>query len=178
MSFGANIGGLKLARCSNLVCKLLRITCIVAVLVIAQGHAFARVNWTRFTATAYSVSGETKSQTVTQEGRTVAADPNVLPIGTVIEIRNAGPYSGEYVVQDTGPNIVGRKIDIYIARTREAIRFGVHKVRVRIVKPAPQTPNAQRRAAAEAIIAPKPPKSDRVSDYYQYPPPGETASVQ
>jgi 3D (Asp-Asp-Asp) domain-containing protein len=146
---------------------------------VAQGHAFGRAKWTRFIATAYSVSGETKSQTITEEGRTIAADPNVLPIGTVVEIRDAGPYSGEYVVQDTGEKIVGRKIDIYIARTHEAMQFGVRTVELRVIKPAPETPGAQRRAAAEVSIAPKPPKSDRVSDYYQYPPAqGETASVQ
>jgi 3D (Asp-Asp-Asp) domain-containing protein len=164
--------------CRNLFCKSWRYLCIVIVLVIAQGHAFGLPNWTRFVATAYSVTGETKSQSITQEGRTVAADPRVLPIGTVIEIRNAGPYSGQYVVQDTGTKIVGRKIDIYIARTREAIKFGVRKVRVRILKPAPETPEGQRRAAAEVSIAPKPPKDERVSSYYQYQSEGETASVE
>jgi len=164
--------------CKNLLCKSWRYVCIVVVLVVAQGHAFALPNWTRFVATAYSVSGETKSQTVTQEGRTVAADPRVLPIGTVIEVRNAGPYSGQYVVQDTGAKIVGHKIDIYIARTREAIKFGVRKVRVRVVKRAPATPEGQRRAAAQVSLAPKPPKDERVSSYYQYQSEGETASVQ
>ena len=167
------------ARYDHLIGSFFRVIAIVLFLVVAQGHAFARAKWTPFVATAYSVSGETKSQTVTEEGRTVAADPNVLPIGTVVEVRNAGPYSGQYVVQDTGEKIIGRKIDIYIVRTREAMQFGVRKVDVRVLKPAPITPSAQRRAAAEASVAPKPPKPDRLSGYYQYPPSGgETASVQ
>lgn len=165
-------------NCRNLFCKWFRYLWVVIVLLIAQGHAFAFPNWTRFVATAYSVSGETKSQSITQEGRTVAADPHVLPIGTVIEVRNAGPYSGQYVVQDTGAKIVGHKIDIYIARTREALRFGIRNVRVRILKHAPETPEARRRAAAIISIAPKPPKDERVSSYYQYPSEGETASVE
>lgn len=165
-------------NCRNLLCKWFRYICIGVVLVIAQGHAFALPNWTRFVATAYSVSGETKSQSITQEGRTVAADPHVLPIGTVIEVRNAGPYSGQYVVQDTGTKIVGHKIDIYIARTREALRFGIRKVHVRILKHAPETPEERRRAAAIVNIAPKPPKDERVSSYYQYSSEGETASVE
>jgi 3D (Asp-Asp-Asp) domain-containing protein len=156
----------------------LRLICIVAFLVVAQGHLFARGGWIHFIATAYSVSGETKSQSITEEGRTVAADPSVLPIGTVIEVRNAGPYSGQYVVQDTGEKIVGRKIDIYIARTKEALQFGKRNVRVRIIKSAPETPSEQRRAAAQASIEPKPAKADRVSSYYRYPTEGETASVQ
>ncbi len=147
-----------------------------------QGHGYARsarVAWIKFTATAYSVSGETKAQTITEEGRTLAADPQVLPIGTVVEIRDAGPYSGQYVVSDTGEKIVGRKVDIYIASTHEAIEFGKRRVKLRILKPAPETPSEQRRAAAQALIAPKPPKDERVSTYYQYPSTTtETSSVE
>jgi 3D (Asp-Asp-Asp) domain-containing protein len=147
-----------------------------------QAHGYARgprVAWMKFTATAYSVSGETKAQTITEEGRTLAADPQVLPIGTVVEIRDAGPYSGQYVVSDTGEKIVGRKLDIYIVNTHEAMQFGKRSVKVRILKPAPETPNEQRKAAAEALIAPKPPKEDRVSTYYQYPSTTtETSSVE
>lgn len=155
---------------------LFQILIIFLGFVLFQGHAYARTydhktrpQWLRFTATAYSVSGETKAQTITQEGRTLAADPHMLPIGTVVEIRDAGPYSGQYVVSDTGQDIVGRRLDIYIARTHEAIQFGKRRVKVRVLKPAPPTPREQRKAAAEASIAPKPPKDERVSSYYQYP---------
>jgi 3D (Asp-Asp-Asp) domain-containing protein len=168
---------------SNLVCKNLKVCAgrmlhvlpvLLMILFLFQGHAYARSRtysqnqWVRFVATAYSVSGETASQTITEEGRTLAADPTVLPIGTVVEVRHAGPYSGQYVVQDTGQKIVGRKLDIYIARTREALQFGKRRVTVRVLKPAPLTPHEQRKAAAEASIDPKPPKAERVSDYYQY----------
>jgi 3D (Asp-Asp-Asp) domain-containing protein len=125
------------------------------------------------------VYGETKAQTITEEGRTLAADPHILPIGTIVEVTHAGPYSGQYVVADTGQKVVGRKIDIYIARTRECIRFGKRRVRVRVLRPAPIEPKEQRKVAAEAVLAPKPPKEDRVSPYYQYPDQTtEKASVQ
>ncbi len=167
--------------------KSLRFTAILLIFVFCQNAAFARIpwryghtHWLQFKATAYSVSGETKSQTITREGKTLAADPAVLPIGTLVEIRRAGPYSGQYIVQDTGEKIVGRKVDIYIARTGEAKQFGVRNVRIRILKPAPETPSEQRKAAAETSVAPKPPKDQRVSEYYQYPPKeaDETASAQ
>jgi 3D (Asp-Asp-Asp) domain-containing protein len=150
--------------------------------IMLQGPGYARTRtdaprrtevttgWRRFVATAYSQAGETASQTITQEGRTLAADPNVLPIGTVVEVRNAGPYSGEYVVQDTGEKIVGRKVDIFIASTKECRQFGRRRVQIRVLRPAPATPREQREAAAVASVAPKPPKSERVSEYYQYPP--------
>jgi hypothetical protein len=35
----------------------------------------------------------------------VAADPKILPIGTRIRVQDAGRYSGEYTVTDTGPAI-------------------------------------------------------------------------
>jgi 3D (Asp-Asp-Asp) domain-containing protein len=90
--------------------------------------------WMKFTATAYSVEGETKSGKQTREGRTVAADPKVLPVGTRIEIRGAGPYSGRYMVHDSGPKIKGREVDIFIDNPAEAKKFGRKPVRVRIVK--------------------------------------------
>lgn len=146
----------------------LKLLFVVAVVALFQGHSEAsrrwfRSKWIPFIATAYSTEGETASQTTTEAGRTVAADPDVLPIGTVIDVRNAGPYSGQYVVQDTGDKIVGRKIDIFIPTRAAAKEFGKKSVRVRIVKPAPETPKAQREAAADATLAPKPAAPPAVS---------------
>jgi 3D (Asp-Asp-Asp) domain-containing protein len=101
--------------------------------------AFPKTQWQRFTATAYTVEGETASGSVTREGKTVAADPAVLPFGTRIEVRGAGPYSGVYVVQDSGRKINGREIDIYIEDNAQAKRFGKKPVDVRVL-PARQKP--------------------------------------
>jgi 3D (Asp-Asp-Asp) domain-containing protein len=133
---------------------------LAAAIMLFQGNAEAsrrwfHSRWIPFVATAYSSGGETASQTMTKAGRTVAADPTVLPIGTVIDVKNAGSYSGEYVVQDTGDKIVGRRIDIYMPSHAAAIEFGRKDVRVRIVKIAPATPKAQREAAADAVIPPE-----------------------
>ena len=65
----------------------------------------------------------------------MAADPRILPLGTRIEVADAGRYSGFYVVQDRGPEIQGREIDVFIDATREARIFGKKKVRVRILEP-------------------------------------------
>jgi 3D (Asp-Asp-Asp) domain-containing protein len=89
--------------------------------------------WQTFTATAYSVEGETASGAVTREGRTVAADPDVLPFGTRIQVEDAGPYSGDYVVHDTGRKIKGREIDLFIDNPAEAKRFAKKPVRVKIL---------------------------------------------
>ncbi len=65
-----------------------------------------------YVATAYAVSGITASGEWTHR-HVVAADPDVIPIGSRIKIRRAGRYSGEYVVADTGAKIQGRKLDIF-----------------------------------------------------------------
>ena len=93
--------------------------------------------WRTFSATAYSVRGQTASGKQTREGRTVAADPAVLPIGTRIQVRGAGPYSGTYVVHDSGRKIDGREIDIFIADAGEAKRFGKKQVQVRVLEESP-----------------------------------------
>lgn len=90
-------------------------------------------NIRRFSATAYALEGLTKHGTPACKG-IVAADPNVLPIGTRIRVHGAGPYSGEYLVRDTGKTIRGNEIDIYMDDPAEAIRFGRKPVRVEVLK--------------------------------------------
>jgi 3D (Asp-Asp-Asp) domain-containing protein len=85
-----------------------------------------------FEATAYSIEGKTAAGTRTHEG-VVAADPALLPLGTRIRVHDAGRYSGEYVVRDTGRTIKGREIDIYLSNDREAKRFGRKSVRVEVL---------------------------------------------
>ena len=85
-----------------------------------------------FEATAYSITGTTASGMQTRRG-IVAADPKVLPLGTRIRVHDAGSYSGEYLVSDTGPAVDGHEIDIYMPSTQEAKNFGRRKVRVEIL---------------------------------------------
>lgn len=86
-----------------------------------------------YRATAYDVSGITASGEWTHR-HVVAADPDVLPIGTRIKIKHAGRHSGEYVVADTGAKIQGRKLDIYMPSPKECKEFGSRKVRLRVLK--------------------------------------------
>lgn len=102
--------------------------------IAAVSAAYPKSRWQTFTATAYSVDGQTATGKQTREGHTVAADPALLPFGAKIEVRGAGPYSGVYVVQDSGRKIDGREIDIFIDSAAEARRFGKKKVRVRVLE--------------------------------------------
>jgi len=87
-----------------------------------------------FTATAYSIKGNTVKGVQTQPG-IVAADPKVLPLGSTIRVSSAGEYSGLYVVTDVGTAIVGRRIDIYMMEIADARAFGKKEVQVELVKP-------------------------------------------
>lgn len=82
-----------------------------------------------YTATAYTTPGETASGKAAQAGL-VAADPDLLPLGSRIRVSGAGKYSGVYTVADTGRKIQGREIDIYIPNNAEAKRFGKKRVKV------------------------------------------------
>jgi len=85
-----------------------------------------------FTATAYCTGRMTAAGTRVSSG-VVAADPAVLPLGTVIRVAGAAPYDGSYRVMDTGPRVRHRHVDLYIADCAAAKRFGRRSVQVTIV---------------------------------------------
>jgi 3D (Asp-Asp-Asp) domain-containing protein len=98
-----------------------------------------------FTATAYSLRGRTASGRFVTRGL-IAADRRVLPLGTRVRIE-AGPYSGEYLVADTGGAVRGRKIDIWVPNTGEAMRFGRRPVKLTVLtrtRPRTSAPRTSR----------------------------------
>jgi 3D (Asp-Asp-Asp) domain-containing protein len=95
-----------------------------------------------FLATAYALPGQTASGEMVRPG-IVAADPEILPIGSLIHL-SAGPYSGIYTVLDTGMNIRGRMLDIWMPTVEEARAFGVRRVRVRVLRWGWRSPTSRR----------------------------------
>jgi 3D (Asp-Asp-Asp) domain-containing protein len=93
---------------------------------------------TNYVATAYSLRGKTASGRMVSRGL-IAADPRVLPLGSRVRLDHPG-YSGEYLVADTGGLIKGRRIDIWIPTSREAMRFGRRTVKLTVLSyPAKRT---------------------------------------
>jgi Uncharacterized protein conserved in bacteria len=84
-----------------------------------------------YVATAYSLRGRTASGRMVSKGL-IAADPRHLPLGSRVRIE-AGAYSGEYVVADTGGMVRGRRIDIWTPTSREAMRFGRRMVKLTVL---------------------------------------------
>ena len=86
---------------------------------------------TPYVATAYSLRGRTASGRMVAKGL-IAADPRHLPLGSRVRIE-AGSWSGEYLVADTGALVRGKRIDIWTPSTREAMRFGRRTVKLTVL---------------------------------------------
>ena len=87
-----------------------------------------------FSATAYCKGLQTKSGVAAQTG-VAAADPELLPVGSVVEIDSLPPkYNGIYTVLDTGPAIQGREVDLYMWSCNEALRFGRRPTQINVLR--------------------------------------------
>lgn len=78
-------------------------------------------------ATAYIATGNlTATGTVPAPSRTIAVDPNVIPLGSQvrIEVPSMPQYNGIYIAEDTGGVVKGNIIDIFVASYDEAVSFG------------------------------------------------------
>lgn len=72
---------------------------------------------------AHPAYGITYSGVKAEEGRTVAVDPAVIPLGSTVYIEGIGLRKAE----DTGSAIKGAKIDVYMNDLNQAQVFGVKK---------------------------------------------------
>ena len=54
-----------------------------------------------------------------QAGRTIAVDPRVIPLGSKVRMNGR-----EYIAEDTGGAIKGRRIDLFVDSHSKAMKFG------------------------------------------------------
>ena len=88
----------------------------------------------QFSATAYC-KGETTASGVGVRTGIAAADPAILPVGSVVRLETPNPrYSGVWTVMDTGPAVRGRSVDLYLWSCKEALQFGRRKVRLTVLR--------------------------------------------
>lgn len=85
-----------------------------------------------FSATAYCVTGITRSGAMVSPGH-VAADPKIIPLGSMIYV-DSPVMGGIYQVLDTGGLIKGKIIDIYIPSYNRCIVFGRRMVKVKVLR--------------------------------------------
>ena len=87
-----------------------------------------------FRATGYCPCGRccgagggkhTASGTKPTANRTISTDPRVIKTGSHVFINGQ-----EYIAEDTGSAIKGNRIDIFFKTHKEALKFGVKKIKV------------------------------------------------
>jgi 3D (Asp-Asp-Asp) domain-containing protein len=87
-----------------------------------------------FAATAYCKGLTTAAGVAVQRG-IAAADPTLLPLGSLVELDvDDAKYDGIYSILDTGPAVQGREIDLYMWSCHEALKFGRRTVRLTVVR--------------------------------------------
>jgi len=119
-----------------------------------------------FSATAYC-KGSTTASGVTARTGVAAADPQLLPVGSVVNVATGVPkYTGVYTIMDTGPQVQGRELDLYMWSCNEALAFGRKSVDVTVLRlgwdPQASSPRLidrlfRRREATRKIPDPDPP---------------------
>ena len=88
----------------------------------------------RFTATAYC-KGTTTASGVNVRTGIAAADPDLLPVGSVVQVDRLGErYNGVYTIMDTGPKVHGRHIDIYMWSCHEALELGRRPIQMTVLR--------------------------------------------
>lgn len=124
----------------------------------------------RFAVTAYC-KGTTTASGVNVRTGIAAGDPALLPVGSVIQVdRLPEKYNGIYTILDTGPEVQGRHIDIYIWNCNEALALGRREVSLNVLRlgwnPQASTPSLvdrlfRRREAERGLAAVPPPLPSR-----------------
>lgn len=87
-----------------------------------------------FSATAYC-KGVTTTSGVTVQTGVAAADPELLPVGSVVDVDGLQrKYNGIYTILDTGPAVQGRQVDVYMWSCNEALEFGRQAIHVTVLR--------------------------------------------
>lgn len=74
-------------------------------------------------------TGLTKSGTTVTEGRTIAVDPKVIPLGSRVYIDGYGVF----IAEDIGSAIKENKIDIAVGNHEQALKLGIDEATVYLV---------------------------------------------
>jgi len=88
----------------------------------------------RFEATAYC-KGEVTASGLPPRSGIAAADPDVLPPGSIVQVGKLGPqWDGVYTILDTGPVVKGRRLDLYTWSCNDALSFGRRTAQVFVLR--------------------------------------------
>jgi len=135
----------------------------------------------QFSATAYC-KGHTTASGVGVRTGIAAADKSLLPVGSVVTVTTDNTrYNGVYTVMDTGPEVQGRELDLYMWSCKEALTFGRKSVQVEVLRLG-WNPNASTPRLIDRIFRRPPPRvvpmPEEVPPPATVPAPGESSTEE
>jgi 3D (Asp-Asp-Asp) domain-containing protein len=102
--------------------------------IVDASSAPQRGSQLKFTATAYCKGATTASGVGVRTG-IAAADPMLLPVGTVVRLDTPeSSLDGIWTIMDTGPAVQGRIIDLYLWSCHDALRFGRRPIQLTVLR--------------------------------------------
>jgi 3D (Asp-Asp-Asp) domain-containing protein len=116
-------------ECAQFADKPMRERASASAVIASDPKADALEN---FHATAYCLTGITRSGVAVAPGH-VAADPKVIPLGSMIYV-DSPLMGGFYQVLDAGKLVKGKAIDIFIPSYERCIEFGRRAVKVKVLR--------------------------------------------
>lgn len=110
-------------------------------LLVSGTSTKAEAEYKTYTATAYCAcskccgksDGITATGTKALQGRTIAVDKSIIPLGSTVLVYIEDELYGIFIAEDTGGGIKQNKIDIYFENHQDARKFGVKEVKIVIV---------------------------------------------
>ena len=95
--------------------------------------------WQPFVATWYSPEGGEGDGTITATGAhvrdnwTIAVDPRLIPLGSMVLVRFSDGHVTLYQAEDTGGAIKGNRFDIFDHSQADCLVHGVQRVWIRVI---------------------------------------------
>lgn len=77
--------------------------------------------------------GITATGTVATPGRTLAVDPSVIPYGSKVVLKYEDGTVDDYIAEDRGGAINGKKVDVFMGQHRAALHAGIRRAEVFLV---------------------------------------------
>ncbi|MGE5551493.1 MAG: 3D domain-containing protein [Bacteroidota bacterium] len=96
----------------------------------------------------YNGGGWTASGARVKEGVTVAVDPKVVPLQSVVIVEGH-----PFLAQDTGSAVTGHHVDVYFGDHGQARLFGVQRMAVTVIRPTDCGYGEMRRRVGQMLLA-------------------------
>lgn len=90
---------------------------------------------THYCPCTYCTDGDgiTATGTVATPGRTLAVDPRIIPYGSKVVLKFSDGTTEDYIAEDCGGSVNGKKVDVFMGHHNAAIHAGIRSAEVFLV---------------------------------------------